>query len=1239
MNKQWRVLVPLEGRDAAWQEEGFSMRSIANRGRLGSLHFLGTGVFQLFSEGSKVSKRLSFTPEGGARCNTSLQPVPSLGTGRSVFVATLAVLWLLLGARPASPDDIYARIQGTVTDPTGAVVPGATVTATNPATGITKVAVSASDGTFEFLQLSAPAAYSVRAEAKGFKSFQATDITLGLDQIYVLNVAMEVGALTESVTVEASPSQVETTGMQLGRTLTSNAIVDLPLNGRNWVQLQQTLPGVVASDRFPDNYATNGSRSQTNNFMVNGTDANDLPVNTPLIVPSPDAIAEVSMITNTINPEYGRNGGAILNATTKSGSNQFHGDGFEFYRDTALNTRNFFSPTATVYHQNQFGGTVGGPIKKDKAFFFFSYQGTRYRRPETVGDCGGCTPGTSSVFTPAQRSGDFSSSGPFGNNRSGFSLTGSNGAVYPAGTPYNVIFPDSKIPVSNFNPVAFNLLNKYVPLPTVGSLYEFNAVANASFNQYLGRVDYNATSKDAVWGYFFIEPVQFTQALPFFGADLPGFAEQDPQRAQQYTLDWTHTFNGTMLNELRLGYNRLNYHAIQPVTPVLPSSAGFTGINPQYPAGASVPEISLAGYFSLGFSTDGPQPRIDQTYQVTDNFSKIVGHHTLKFGFDMRRSQVWNPFYGSNNGAFTFNGGGTYSTGNPAADFLLGIPDAYAQTNGGVIDSRTQTYYSYGQDQWKVRPNLTLTFGAGWQIDTPLTEKYAGGEAINCFVPGQQSKMFATAPVGLNFPGDPGCNSAGGPTTRLAHIAPRGGFAWSPDASRKWSLRGGFGVYYDRTEEEPLLQTLTPPPFSITSGGAADVGGSPAFATPFVDVHTGQAINNPFPFAPPPPGAKVDFTKFPPLFLFVFDKNLSVPYTLNYNLTLERELPGSMILSVGYVGLQGRKLTSLYELNPAGGAAGNPVCGADPNCNSFNIFATHPETFRYPQTFIPSGSTTPLLQFGGIDQYGTFVNSNYNALQVTLDKKLTHGSTFRVAYAWSHSLDGSSSFEDLSFSGFRGLDPFNFRNNYGDSAFDARQRLVVSYTYDLPSARRFNAFRAIPSRLTDGWRIAGVTTFQTGVPVTVGSSAFLSGTCDFNFEFSCWDRPNTVKPVATYNPRTSSANNSLDGTISPLGTQSHYWFDPNAFANAPVGVQGNAGRNFFHGPGINNFDFSLMKDTRITEGTRLELRFEFFNFFNHAQFSLNGVRADANGANFGQILSARTPNDSRIVQLAAKFYF
>lgn len=1146
------------------------------------------------------------------------------------------ILLYSLFAGSAFADEVYGRIRGVVTDPSGAVVAGATITATNVATGIKKEVKSATDGTYEFLQLAAPSIYSVAAKMTGFKNFEASNLSLGLTQVYVLNIQLEVGSVTQTVTVEAAPAQVETTSMQLGKNLTASAIVDLPLNGRNWIQLQQTLPGVVAADRFSNNYATNGSRSQANSYLVNGTDANDLPINTPLIVPSPDAIAEVSLVTNTINPEYGRNGGAILNATTKSGSNQFHGTAFEFYRDTFLNTRNFFSPSQTIFHQNQIGGTIGGPIKKDKAFFFFSYQKTKNRTPEPASACGDCSPGTSTVYTPAERGGDFSASGPL-SGVSAFPLVGEDGRTYPTGTNYSVLFPTSHIPTADLNPLAVSLTNKYVPLPTTGSLYEFNPVETNNGGQYITRIDYNLSSKDAIWGYWFYQPKSIrNDAIPFFGGDLPGFGQVAPSRTAQYTLDWSHTFGGNMLNEARFGYNRLNFQATFPASPVLPSAVGFTGINPQYPQGAGVPKMTVQGFFKLGFSNNGPQPRIDQTYQFADNLSKIVGTHTLKFGVDIRRSEVFNPYISNNNGTFTFAGSGTYTTGNPGADFLLGIPDSYSQASGSVIDARTQTYYAYAQDQWKVQPNLTFTYGVGWEADTPLRQKFDGGLAINCFNPGVQSTIFPTAPVGLTFPGDPRCSSSGGATTRLSHFGPRLGFAFSPDAARKWSIRGGLGIYYNRTEEEPLLQTLGSVPFSLTDAGIGDVGGSPAFATPFTDISTGQSIPNKYPFTPAKPGAAVDFTQFEPLSIAVVDPNITVPYSINYNLTVERELPGAAILSVAYVGLQGNNLTNAVELNPAGSEAGNPVCLATPGCNAFTNYFTAPQTFRYPQT-----NASGVLVFGSVGQMGTFIDSNYSALQITLDKKTTHGLNFRATYAWSHSLDFASSFEDLGFSGVRGLDPFNYRANYGDSAFDARQRLVFTYVYDIPSVRRYSSFQGLPSRLTDGWRITGITTFQTGIPITVGSSSVRSDTCNATFEyFSCWDRPNVVKPVTTYDARQSIQNNSLNGTRAPRGDKSNYFFDPNAFQLEAAGTLGNAGRNFFHGPGINNFDFALMKDTHITESTRIELRFEFFNLFNHTNFStLNGVNGNAGSSNFGRALSARTPIDSRIVQLAAKFYF
>jgi hypothetical protein len=1145
-------------------------------------------------------------------------------TSSILRLTVLALAFATVAPGLIKGDDVYGRIRGTVTDPSGAVIGGAKVTATNVDTGISKSVQSGADGSYEFLQLAAPATYKVTVAQTGFSTFEAQNIPLGLNQIYVLNMTLQLGSVNQKITVETNPAQVETTSMELGATLKSSTVVDLPLNGRNWVQLQATLPGVVAgSDRFGDqpNFATSGSRSQANDFRVNGTDANDFTLNTPLIIPNPDAIAEVRVITNTINPEYGRNGGAILNATTKSGTNQFHGDGFEFYRDTSLNTRNFFLPEATVFHQNQFGGTIGGPIRKDKAFFFFSYQGTRNRSPQAGQS------GTAVVFTQDQRNGDFPDLAT-STGTSPFPLVGESGATFPAGTPYSEIFPSGHIPAADFNSVSANLLNKDIPLPNFGTnVFSFNPTQTVTDNHYVFRVDYNFNQSNTVWAYGFINPNTTVDPLSFNGGDLPGFGEIDPSQAQHYTLAWTHTFSGTMLNEVRFGYNRLNLVASEPQTKLLPSSLGFTGINPQFPDQASAPLISIPTLFSLGFSIFGPQPRISNTYELTDNFSKVVGRHTLKFGFDMRRYQVFNPFLARNNGVFNFQGGGTYSTQDPGADFLLGIPDSYVQESGNVINARTQTYYTYAQDQFKLKPNLTLTYGVGWEVDTPIVQLYNGGIDVNCFRPGEQSTVFPTAPVGLVFPGDPSCPPAGY-SNRPAHFGPRFGFAYSPGGSGKTSIRGGFGVYFNRPEEELTLENLGAPPFFLASTGIGDVGGSPSFAHPFVDISTGASVPNKFPFASPQKGAAVDFTQLEPFSINVFDPNTTIPYSMNYNLTVERQLKGDVILSVAYVGLQGRKLTGVYELNPAGQNGANPVCLATPGCNPFNLSSTVPQTFRYPQV-----NSLGQLVYGSIGQIGTYVNSNYNALQVSAEKHLSHGLQFRAAYTWSHSLDDGSSFEDLS-SGFRASDPFNRHNDYGDSIYDARQRFVLSYSYYIPSVRHFSAFQRLPSRLTDGWRITGITTFQSGFPISLFDSSDNSDTCNASFSFyGCPDRPNAVAPQVILNPRTGTAG-------TPPNLVSNIYFSPASFPAQSPGVLGNSGRNFFHGPGINNFDFALFKDTRVTESKMLELRFEFFNLFNHTQFNpveqVNGAIADASAPNFGAVLGALS---SRVIQLGAKFYF
>lgn len=493
---------------------------------------------------------------------------------RKTFFATLGIFWLLLGVDAARADDVYGRIRGTVTDPAGAVVPRAKIVATNTATGVSKEAISAADGGYELLQLYAPSIYSISTEVSGFRRFEATGIKLNLNQVFVLDIQLQIGPTTESMVVSVdAATQVDTTSIQLGTTVDSTTIVNLPLNGRFWTDLMQLQPGVVAeSDGRGGNghggYATNGSQADQNSYLINGTDNNDLPLNTVQVNPSADAIAEFRMVTGTINPEYGRNSGAILNATIKSGTNQFHGDGFDFYRDTSLNARNYFQLQPAAFHRNQFGATIGGPVRKDHTFFFFSYEGNRNRQPEVSGDCGCASPGTVHVFSAAERNGIFPNVAS-SSNVSPFPLVGENGTSYPAGTAYSTIFPTGHIPQGDVNSISSSLL-KFVPLPTTGINYEFSAGRPVTDNQYLVRMDHALSSKDSIWGYLLWESFKDTQTLPFTGATVPGFAQSDLEHWKQYTLAWNHSFSPTTINEARAGYTRLNYLAIVPVNPVSP---------------------------------------------------------------------------------------------------------------------------------------------------------------------------------------------------------------------------------------------------------------------------------------------------------------------------------------------------------------------------------------------------------------------------------------------------------------------------------------------------------------------------------------------------------------------------------------------------------------------------------------------------------------------------------------------
>jgi hypothetical protein len=1170
------------------------------------------------------------------------------------FLAFCLALGLVCGmvvwTTPAYADNLYASIRGTVVDPSGAFVPDAKLTATNIATGLSYSATSSKDGLFAFLQLPI-GDYSVKVEKSGFKTFTEGHIHLDLDQIFNLRATMELGVVSDTVTVEANSAQVETTSMQLGATVTGSQIDQLPLNGRNWTQLMQLQPGVQgASDRFGTNtsgggYSTNGAETQQNSFLINGNDTNDAAVNTPLVIVSPDAIGEFDLVSSTLNPEYGRNSGAIVNAIIKNGTNQFHGDVFEFYRDTFLDAIPWFSLNRALYHQNQYGGTVGGPIVKDHAFFFFSYQGRRSATPQPsayADTFGGLEYGQDQpiVFSQAQRTGDFSAGGgTFSTNPIPFPMYGDNasscpvsgGVMCPAnGTnTYANLFSTGSIPTQDLNALSVKLLNQYIPMANgPGNAFFFNPLEIAKRDQYLGRFDEKLSSKDSFWFYGLYDKHITNDDLGFGGSSLPGFADGNPSKTYEYTTAWTHTFSATTLNEARFAYLRFNYDDVVPASTQSASAYGFSGINStQAPAFAQLPVMFVAGMFTLGFSAFGPQPRVQNTYQVVDNLSKVWGHHTFKFGFNMDRLEINNPYYNSLNGVYQYFGSGSFSTGNPGADFLLGLPDEYQQGSGAIIRARGREYYSYGQDQWQVKPNLTLTLGVGWEIQTPFKNLYANGEILDAFHPGQQSTIFPTAPVGIVFPGDKGVGEYGDASIHYDDFAPRLGFAWSPGGSIKWSVRAGIGLYFNRTDSEATLQTLTNVPFSTISTGAGAIG-SPGFANPYNTVNPATVgafpsgtTNNPFPFAAPAAGTSPNFAEFEPIGIndVFYSPHLTAPRSTNFNLNVQYQLSKSTVATIAYVGTIGRHLEGAYNMNPAGQASGNPAAVAEGVTSDFNLPALAPNTYQYNPNV-----------YGGIGVYATAWNSNYNSLQAQINRHFSNGLQFQAAYTWSRYFDYTSSLENDAFNN-PGFNALNFARNYGPSANDAPQRLVVNYVYTLPFYKYGHRWK----RLTDDWNLSGIGTFQHGFPVEVFQTAFndLQGSPSQQF-FASPDFVNaTGAPLnINHNPRK---------TIVVGGNpEQQPWVNAAAFAIPALGTEGTANRNPFYGPGLNFWDMALEKSIHFTESMYFQLRLETFNTFNHANFG-SPVNNLSSGA-FGQINTVQqitTTGAGRVVQLAGKFYF
>jgi hypothetical protein len=1107
-------------------------------------------------------------------------------------------------------------ISGTVKDASSAVIVDAAVTAANIDTGILQHLTTNASGFYSFPDLPI-GHYSITIEKTGFKSYTRTAITIDANSALVVDAVLEIAQASQSVTVSENTVQVETSSSQMGEVIGSKKMTAVPLNGRSYTDLLALQPGVVPASSLtaetqqdvgvsalapsgglnPGTLSINGQREFSNAFIVNGSDVEEDVNSGAAIVPNLDSIAEFRILTSNFDAEYGGHSGGQINVVTKSGTNQLHGDAFEFLRNTALDARNYFSPTRGTFDQNQFGGTLGGPLRSNQAFFFTDYQGTRSTQ--------GIDTGLIQVPTLQERSG---------------------------------VFPNFVIPPSTWSAPAKNLL-QYIPLPNDGpntfttssqnlTLRDDKAAARLDFETRWGRLD----------AYYFFDDYTYNNPYPTAqsGASVPGFNALYLGRAQLLSLGDTKTFGSSAVNEFHFSFMRDSNDLGRPIGGLGTSlaSQGFVvcngttpncpGIVPLDPRGQGVENI-IFNSFSIGTNANELR-QANNTFQVIDDFSKVVGLHTFKFGMEFHYDQINTNPIAQFNGNFIFTGS---NTGSDFADFLLGRPSQYNQSQLQPFYPRSKYWGLYAQDSWRVRSGLTLNYGLRWDRIEPWYEKNNG---LSTFAANQQSHVFPGAPAGILFPGDPGVPRTLAPPGNL-DFAPRVGLAYSPQAAKdtalgaltggpgNTSIRAGYGMFYSAIEALSAGILAGNAPFGITYTSPAP----PLFATPFLSAATGlpeQTPTQPFPVALAPHGASrsnpnpnVDWSQYEPISgIPGYATSNRIPYVEEYMLSIERQLGAKTVFSVSYVGSQGHRLLVMEEANPGIPA----LCLETPGCGPF----------------AENGSRGPLgNHFGSDTLQKTIGKSNYNSLQLSLQH--TSGRlTLSAGYTYGKSMDDSSNLGEE-------INPVNPAISYALSSFDIRHNFVVSYNYRIPFESLFRA----SNRWTKGWEISGITRFSTGLPVTLynNTDSSLLGTSPNGINNNGVDTP-------YFTPGNLQLNHNPRGHTAAFNTA--LFCVPGTAGCAPLGTQDNIPRRFFSGPGQENFDMSLQKEIALHPGQTLQLRLEAFNVFNHAQFfgpsAVDGNISDLVNAGpncstlpggcgtFGQIINAMPP---RLIQLAAKFIF
>jgi hypothetical protein len=1149
---------------------------------------------------------------------------------KSVLVLALG----LIACQGLLRADVTGSILGNARDTTGAVVVGAHVVAINAQTNLRQETSTDQAGEYRFLSLPV-GTYRLEAELAGFQKFVTSDIVLTVDQQRRVDITLQVGNLQEQVEVQGNAVQVETSSTQLGTVIEDKQMLDLPLNGRSYIDLLSVQAGVAPTASATGLISVNGQREASNAFLVNGGDVSEGRAFGTSVIPNLDSVAEFRLITSSFDAEYGRFSGAVMNAITKSGSNGFHGSAFEFLRNSDMDARGFFDQSVAVLKRNQFGYAVGGPAIKNKLFWFTDYQGTRQRQ--------GAAGSLSQLPSAAQRQGIFNPSdlsAPVAGSywasvlsqRLGYTVT--NGEPYSSATcatTSQCVFPGGVIPAKAISPITVNLLNKFLPLPNAGgNNFIPPPIATKTNDDRAGqRVDIN-NRKTGNWYVYYLYDEGLTIAPGTYGEQYGNLGGQSAStRTQQAVASNTKAFGPSAVNEFRMTFTRAASLSGQPIDPkVTLSSLGFvTGVgtlgivNSGPDEWQSVPPISLSGQVSFSFGrVIGNLGQYNNTYRASDSFSKIYKSHTFKTGVDFGYYQINERRVYAPNGSYTFNG---TETGHDVADFLLGAPSQYIQASLQVLDSRTKYGSAFAQDSWRAASNFTLNFGLRWEYSQPW---YDTQNKIETIVPGVQSTVLPGAPKGWLVPGDPGLPGGGAipPTlapTAYGNFAPRVGLAWSPNTSEgilgkllggpgKTSIRAAGGIYYTAIQDAGLFSIVADAPYGLYWVSANPV----MFDLPFLNRADGSSEGQRFPFVLPVPGSdaikNIDWSVFLPISGSPgYAVGNKLPYGVHYNLSIQRQLSGNTVMTVAYVGSEGHKLFAQYNSNPGdpalclslrgtGVKAGTTQCGP----------GLEGTIFTRPDGSLVYGTRTLMgYAFGSNSYESTNANSVFNSFQATVERR-ARNMTLLAAYTFSKSMDTASSYTAMNYS--------NFRLSKALSSFDTKHNFVVSYVYTIPFDRMFSTG---PKRLTQGWSVSGITRFATGFPILLSQSGDRSLT-----SVGAVDHPNYIGGLAI--------------TPGVRSTPSHQYFNKSAFTSEDLGTMGTANQRFFHGPGTNNWDLALQKNTRIHESTSLQFRAEFFNAMEHAQFS--NPTGNFTSSQFGQVTGVQTGSrgsGGRIGQMSLKF--